>query len=177
MWQVFYDSFDENFEGRWVVSQSSDYGGTAIIRIFLSCFFQWCVGFYRMLRFNSIAWNSRPNVVRYLAMSLPSYCLGWKRVKLLGINWSEMVRRVFYKVIVIICRKVEAWEEWGPWRLWFVSKWESKEIWHSYWPSREGWSQGWRFGTAIRFAVAEWAWVRWCIPEVFATTGTCYWPW
>ena len=26
--QVFYDSFDEDFKGRWVVSQSSDYGGT-----------------------------------------------------------------------------------------------------------------------------------------------------
>jgi calnexin len=24
---VFYDSFDENWDGRWVVSQSSDYGG------------------------------------------------------------------------------------------------------------------------------------------------------
>lgn len=34
--QVFYDSFDENFEGRWVVSQSSDYGGTTIVPISLS---------------------------------------------------------------------------------------------------------------------------------------------
>lgn len=28
--QVFYDSFDDHFEGRWVVSQSSDYGGIAV---------------------------------------------------------------------------------------------------------------------------------------------------
>ncbi len=27
VWQVFYDSFDEDFDGRWIVSQSSDYGG------------------------------------------------------------------------------------------------------------------------------------------------------
>lgn len=27
MWQVFYESFDEDFEGRWVVSQNSEYGG------------------------------------------------------------------------------------------------------------------------------------------------------
>lgn len=74
VWQVFYDSFDENFEGRWVVSQSSDYGGTIIIPIFLSCFFQWCVGFYRMLRFQyyslkfrcecgPLSWNVPPIVL------------------------------------------------------------------------------------------------------------------
>jgi hypothetical protein len=28
--QVFYDSFDENWDGRWVVSQSSDYGGNTV---------------------------------------------------------------------------------------------------------------------------------------------------
>jgi hypothetical protein len=32
--QVFYDSFDQDFAGRWVVSQSSDYGG-----IYLGVFF------------------------------------------------------------------------------------------------------------------------------------------
>ncbi len=28
--QVFFDSFDENWDGRWVVSQSSDYGGNTV---------------------------------------------------------------------------------------------------------------------------------------------------
>ncbi len=33
--QIFYDSFDENWDGRWIVSQSSDYGGN-ILRTLLT---------------------------------------------------------------------------------------------------------------------------------------------